>query len=203
MKEIAAAIITEIEKLKTEKDHLLIAIDGRCGSGKSTLGAYLQQEMHGNLLHMDDFYLRPEQRTPERREEPGGNVDRERFLEEVLLPLHKGEPFAYRPFNCRTWELDEPVEVVPCSINIVEGSYSCHPELYDYYDLHVFLTIDPEEQMDRIRKRLGKPSCAETFRTKWIPMEEKYFAKMPVRERCELCFDTTHAGRVDGQQEEK
>ena len=80
MKEIAAAIITEIDKLKTKKDHLLIAIDGRCGSGKSTLGAYLQQKMHGNLLHMDDFYLRPEQRTPKRREEPGGNVDRERFL---------------------------------------------------------------------------------------------------------------------------
>lgn len=55
MREIAAAIITEIDKLKTKKDHLLIAIDGRCGSGKSTLGAYLQQKMHGNLLHMDDF----------------------------------------------------------------------------------------------------------------------------------------------------
>ena len=82
MKEIAAAIITETGKLKTKKDHLLIAVDGRCGSGKSTLGAYLQQKMHGNLLHMDDFYLRPEQRTPKRREEPGGNVDRERFLEE-------------------------------------------------------------------------------------------------------------------------
>ena len=37
MKEIAAEIITEIGKLKTKKDHLLIAIDGRCGSGKSTL----------------------------------------------------------------------------------------------------------------------------------------------------------------------
>ena len=81
MKEIAAEIITEIGKLKTKKDHLLIAIDGRCGSGKSTLGAYLQQKMYVNLLHMDDFYLRPEQRTPMRREEPGGNVDRERFLE--------------------------------------------------------------------------------------------------------------------------
>lgn len=75
----------------------------------------------------------------------------------------------------------------------MEGSYSCHPELYDYYDLHVFLTVDPEEQMYRIQNRLGKMTCAETFRTKWIPMEENYFSKMQVRERCELCFDTTHA----------
>lgn len=203
MKEIAAEIITEIEKLKIEKDHLLIAIDGRCGSGKSTLGAYLQQKMRGNLLHMDDFYLRPEQRTFQRLEEPGGNVDRERFLEEALLPLYKGEYFAYQPFNCRKWELDEPVKVELQKINIVEGSYSCHPKLYDYYDLHVFLTVDPEEQMERIRKRMGKMTCAETFRTKWIPMEETYFARMRVRERCELCFDTTHASRIAGQQEEK
>ena len=174
MKEIAAEIITETGKLKTKKDHLLIAI-----------------------------YLRPEQRTPKRREEPGGNVDRERFLKEVLLPLHKGTKFTYRPFNCRKWELDQPVEVEARQINIVEGSYSCHPELYDYYDLHVFLTVDPKEQMYRIQNRLGKMTCAETFRTKWIPMEENYFSKMQVRERCELCFDTTHAKRVDGQQEER
>ena len=96
-----------------------------------------------------------------------------------------------------------PVEVEARRINIVEGSYSCHPELYDYYDLHVFLTVDPEEQMYRIQNRLGKMTCAETFRTKWIPMEENYFSKMQVRERCELCFDTTHAKRVDGQQEER
>ena len=147
-----------------------VAIIGHSGSGKSTLGAYLQQKMHGNLLHMDDFYLRPEQRTPKRREEPGGNVDWERFLEEVLLPLHKGTKFTYRPFNCRKWELDQPVEVEARKINIVEGSYSCHPELYDYYDLHVFLTVDPKEQMYRIQNRLGKMTCAETFRTKWIPL---------------------------------
>lgn len=95
------------------------------------------------------------------------------------------------------------MEVEARKINIVEGSYSCHPEIYDYYDLHVFLTVDPKEQMYRIQNRLGKMTCAETFRTKWIPMEENYFSKMQVRERCELCFDTTHAERVDGQQEER
>ena len=106
---------------------------------------------------------------------------------------------------CRVERKDPrfPVEVEARKINIVEGSYSCHPELYDYYDLHVFLTVDPKEHMYRIQNRLGKMTCAETFRTKWIPMEENYFSKMQVRERCELCFDTTHAKRVDGQQEER
>ena len=144
MKEIAAAIITETGKLEAKKDHLLIAVDGRCGSGKSTLGAYLQQKMHGNLLHMDDFYLRPEQRTPKRREEPGGNVDRERFLEEVLLPLHKGTKFTYRPFNCRKWELDQPVEVeargdgIAVTVPSALTSFRGEQRLYVADGLHLF-----------------------------------------------------------------
>lgn len=32
----------------------------------------------------DDFFLRPEQRTPERLAEPGGNLDRERMKSEVI-----------------------------------------------------------------------------------------------------------------------
>ena len=46
---------------------------------------------------MDDFFLRPEQRTEERLKEVGGNVDRERFLEEVARPLtNKKKSFGYR-----------------------------------------------------------------------------------------------------------
>ena len=54
---------------------------------------------------MDDFFLRPEQRTPERFSEPGGNVDRERFLSEVLLPLRQGEAVDYRRFDCATFTI--------------------------------------------------------------------------------------------------
>ena len=46
---------------------LLIAIDGRCGAGKTTLAQRLQQELGGRVFHMDDFFLRPEQRTAARR----------------------------------------------------------------------------------------------------------------------------------------
>ena len=51
------------------------------GSGKSVLGQLLSEVYSCNLFHMDDFFLRPEQRTAERLAEAGGNVDRERFLE--------------------------------------------------------------------------------------------------------------------------
>ena len=59
--------IKEILKQEENTDRpILVAIDGRCGSGKTTLGEYLKGQFDCNLFHMDDFFLRMEQRTPDR-----------------------------------------------------------------------------------------------------------------------------------------
>ena len=50
-------LITAINELVREKPYIILAIDGRCGSGKTTLASYLQKEFKANLFHMDDFYL--------------------------------------------------------------------------------------------------------------------------------------------------
>ncbi|MFR7635787.1 MAG: hypothetical protein ACLUYZ_00015 [Lachnospiraceae bacterium] len=60
---------------------------------------------------MDDFFLRPEQRTAARLAQPGENVDHERFLSEVLQPALRGEAVTYHPFRCARQALDEPVTV--------------------------------------------------------------------------------------------
>ena len=83
----ASIAIARIETLLAERDCVFVAIDGPCTSGKTTFAAMLNRRFGGNVLHMDDFFLRSEQRTPERFAEPGGNVDRERFETEVLAPL--------------------------------------------------------------------------------------------------------------------
>lgn len=165
---------------------LIIGIDGRCAAGKTTLAARLQEEMGCAVFHMDDFFLRPEQRTEERLRTAGGNVDCERFLEEVMLPLKSGEdPVVYRPYDCRSQALCGEISVRTAEVNIVEGSYSLHPSLWEFYDLRVFLTVDPEEQIRRIIRRNGEAN-AEIFRERWIPMEEKYFAAFNVEKRCDL-----------------
>lgn len=135
---------------------------------------------------MDHFFLRPEQRTEERLKTPGGNVDYERFLEEVLNPIKEGErEILYRPYDCHRQELAEPISVIPGNVCLVEGSYSCHPALWDRYDLHVFLTVDEEEQMRRIIRRNGEEN-ADMFRKRWILLEESYFAAYRIKERCDL-----------------
>jgi len=183
-------ILQTARHLSAPKDRpLLISIDGRCASGKTTLAARLQQALDCSVFHMDDFFLRPEQRTQERYETPGENVDHERFLEEVLLPLSQGEAVCYRPFDCSTGQLGDPIPVKPAPVAVIEGSYSCHPNLAPFYDLKVFLTLSPEAQMRRIILREGE-KYAEVFRTRWIPLEERYFAACQVEKTANLRFET-------------
>ena len=79
-------VLEAINEIYKQKGHVTIAIDGRCGSGKTTLANKLKAYFDCHIFHMDDFYLQEYQRTQERYNEPGGNVDRERFKKEVLDP---------------------------------------------------------------------------------------------------------------------
>ncbi len=168
-----------------EKDRVILAIEGGSASGKTTLSQILKDIYGCTVFHMDDFFLRPVQRTRERLAEVGGNIDRERFLEEVLIPLSKNEPVRYRRFDCATFELSPVTEVIPEKLTVIEGAYSMHPSLSEYYDISVFLDISPELQRQRIAVR-NSPQFAERFYNEWIPLENVYFSQMQVKQHCSM-----------------
>ncbi len=182
--ETTVSTIKEMISALNEKDRILIAIDGSCTAGKSTLASLLARDLDCNLFHMDDFFLRPEQRTQLRLSEIGGNVDYERFYETVLLPLKAGKSFAYRPYDCGTGKLKEPVAILPKRINIIEGSYSCHPCFKDPYDIRIFLKISPQIRLERIRQR--PVFLQQRFLKEWIPMEQAYFAAFAIEEKADI-----------------
>ena len=188
MTDFETILLQRIRALAAAQPRVLVAIDGRCAAGKTTLAASLQAQLECNVFHMDDFFLRPEQRTSERLHQPGGNVDYERFLTEVLRPLHDGQAVTYRPYDCHAQQLHAPVRAEVRPVSIIEGSYSCHPALWDLYDLHVFLSVGPEEQHRRIAARNGE-KMLPMFTNVWIPMEETYFARFQVAERADLCWE--------------
>lgn len=177
------------EILKSFENKKIIAIDGRCAAGKTTLAALLSEKTGCVVVHADCFFLRPEQRTEERLNTPGGNIDYERLKSEVMLPISRGEPFSYRRFDCKVMNFAENIFVENDKPIIIEGSYSCHPVLWDFYDLRIFLTTDYETQLKRIERRNGAERVSD-FRDRWIPLEEKYFAAYRIAERCDLCFMT-------------
>ncbi|MBD5558987.1 MAG: uridine kinase [Clostridia bacterium] len=168
---------------------VLMCIDGRCASGKSTLAALLAGRLEANVVHADDFYLQPFQRTPERYAEPGGNLDRERLLAEVIRPWQEKGAFSYRPYDAHDDTFGAAIDCPHRDVTIIEGSYSTHPDLWPAYDLHVFLTVDTKTQLHRIRIRNGEEGKKE-FVERWIPLEEHYFGSSNPADRCELCFET-------------
>ena len=184
MEALVKQVLDRAEALLNQKSSIVVALDGRCATGKTTLAGKLTAGTGWKVVHMDDFFLRPEQRTPERLAEPGGNVDYERFLKEVLIPLKEGSPISYRPYDCQTQSLLAPIPLIPGPVTLVEGSYSCHPKLREHYDLRIFLTVSQEEQSRRIQIR--NRERAEMFFQKWIPLEERYFSLCQVEECCQL-----------------
>ncbi len=181
------ALKSQIHTLLANQDKpLLIAIDGPAGAGKSSLAAALQQDFTNSLMiHADDFFLQPHQRTPARLNEPGGNLDRERLLAQVLIPLQSGSYQGHQRYNCQTGALEAvPGRARP--LIIIEGSYSHHPDLRAYYDLTVFLAIDKETQLQRLKARCPDQASFERFKSRWIPLENAYFERFRVKESSDL-----------------
>ena len=182
--------IIEDIKSKIENQNLdrcIVAIDGRCASGKTTLAGELNRMLDCSVIHMDDFFLQPNQRTEKRLNEAGGNIDYERFLDEVINPIKRNASFSYRPFDCHSLGFKEAKEISIKKAVIIAGSYACHPKFADIYDLKIFLDVDKNEQLKRIEKRNGKNQLS-AFENKWIPMEEKYFKEFSIKEKCDAVY---------------
>ena len=176
----AAGICRRAKEMKTP----LIVIDGLCGSGKTTLANELSALLQAPVIHMDDFFLPFALRTTQRLSQPGGNVDYERFEEEVLSRIGCDAAFTYGKFDCSEGTLT-PAECPAAGLRIVEGTYSMHPRFMSVWQergaLTVFASVPREEQLRRLALR--NPRLLERFRTEWIPMENRYFSVFGVEEK--------------------
>lgn len=178
--------LLHLDELTDFSSRTVLAIDGRCASGKSTAAMLICDIFDGDTVHMDDFFLPPELRSAERLAEDGGNLHRERFIEEVIPHLRDMREFTYRSFMCGSAATyaDVPRTVRPAEIIVCEGSYALHPEFGNYYDMAIFSDVDPDEQLHRIYERDGE-YLLKRFINEWIPMEERYFERFSIRRRCD------------------
>ena len=182
-------ILARVQALLQTQARVLLAIDGNCCAGKTTTATRLGGLLNANVFHLDDYFLQPHMRTPERLRQPGGNVDAERFLSEVLLPVSRGETAIVRRYDCHQDALLAPEAVLPRAVSIIEGAYSMHPLLASYYDLKLFCRIDPAQQQERILARNGE-EMLPMFLNRWIPLENTYFAAYPIAQTCDFVIDS-------------
>ena len=177
---------------KSRARPIVVGVDGRCGSGKTSIAGLMRDVLDCNVIHMDDFFLPPEMRTPERMREWGGNVHYERVESEVLAGLRRSAPFRYGVFDCGQMAITKQVEVPARPITVIEGSYALHPRLSPIYDIKVFCDIDEKAQRERIRKRNGE-DMLPMFLNRWIPMEERYFDGLGIEA---ICDHVLHTGEI-------
>ena len=178
-------LLAAIDLHRRTHPQTLVALDGPCATGKTTLGGFLSRLYQCPLFHMDDFYLPPERKTVQRLAEPGGNVDAERFFTEVLSPLSRGETVRYRPYRCQSGTLGPELVVPPTPLAVVEGVYSLRPDLESYYHVKCFLEVPWATRRTRLLNRNGAEGL-ERFEKLWIPLEDTYFRAFPIRECCDV-----------------
>jgi uridine kinase len=188
-KEPFADVFNAIDKELERKDKVIVAIEGNSGAGKSYLAKLIANRYDCNIFHMDDFFLQSHQRTKERFEEAGGNIDYERFKREVVAPLMENLEFKYQLFDCQQAALAEFIHVIPKQLNIIEGVYSMHPLWNEIYDIRIFLSVEPEVQLKRILQRNGE-FMLKRFQEEWIPLENKYFEACQIAAQCDFMINT-------------
>jgi uridine kinase len=171
------------EYLENETDKVVV-IDGPSGAGKSTLANKISEQFDVLVIHTDDYFLPKERKTKERLAEPGGNIDYERMISEIFYHL-QDETITSNHFNCQLEVLEKRAPQKKKKHIIIEGVYSMHPLFDSFIDYRVYLDVNRETQLSRIKERSGS-TILKRFVEEWIPLEDNYFDTFKVKEKADL-----------------
>ena len=175
-------------RLIEDRKPAVLALDGFCASGKTTLAAALSERYGARVIHTDDFYLPRDMRSDERYAEPGGTIHYERLKAEVIDRLTEPS-LTCGVFSPEIMGIARTVTLPRAALTVIEGAYACHPVFGAYADLCCFMETGPEEQRRRILARNG-PERLKLFESRWIPYELKYEAAFHIREKADVLIRT-------------
>lgn len=145
---------------------VLIGVDGRSGSGKSTFAANLAKAAaHATVVHTDDIAWHH------------GFFDWDDLLVDgVLGPLRRdGAPIAYRPPAWNVHHRPGAVEVpAGTEVLIVEGVGACRARLRPWFDATVWIQCDADLAYRRVLARGDDPV---EFIDDWTAQEVSFLAQ--------------------------
>lgn len=170
-------------------DARIVGIDGRGGSGKSTLGRALAAQHGGVVVELDDFY-RPswERHVPPLQH--GGNYDLPRVRAQVLDPLLAGAAARYQRYDWDEDALAEWHDISAGGLVIVEGTYALSYGLRDAYDVRIWVEAPYELRLARGVARDGE-AARERWTGEWMPAEDAYVAAQDPVAVADLVVDGT------------
>ena len=200
----AAVLIAQLRRQLTAGERwLLVGIDGRSGAGKSTLAARVSQDFvepgdgtdRVTLVEGDEFYSGGSADTWDRRaaSEKAALVIDWRRQRDVLERLRRDDVAEWHGFDwdAEDWDSDSvPLAATPTIARtapavVLEGAYSCRPELHDLLDLRVLLEVPRDVRRQRLIDREGDAYQAD-WEARWSAAEDYYFDTVMSRERFDL-----------------
>ena len=151
------------------KKPVIISIEGKCASGKTTLSNIIKEKFKATIIHMDDFFLPISRKSKDRLDEVGGNINYE-LVRETIINIRKNNCTNYKVFDCTKQEYYEK-DFAYSDIIILEGVYSYHKYFRDLIDKLIFINTDYNTRIERLKER----NNFDRFINEWIPLEDKYF----------------------------
>lgn len=185
-----AKVMAAIDALRSLGLPVIVAIDGKSGSGKSTIGLELARRSGGAYIDQDDFYSGGEIEQwslLEASDRWDRCIDWRRVRSELLEPLRNGIPASYIPFDWDVMAMGEgaPIEIALAEVVILDGTYASRHELQDLIDLSVLVILDEDTRRNRVKERDGADWSEEWFRV-WNEAEDCYFSFIRPEEHFDL-----------------
>jgi len=158
---------------------VVLAVDGRSSSGKTTLTAQLQDAVAGSaVVHTDDIAWWHSR---------FGWADL--LIDGVLMPFHRGESVSFRPPRWAERGRQGSIEVAArCPVVLIEGVGAGRSEVSDLIDALLWVQADEREAERRSRARVGQPGGPRTVgdHREWMAEEEPFLAGERPWERADM-----------------
>jgi hypothetical protein len=165
---------------------VVLAVDGRSSSGKTTLAARLRQVVAGSaVVHTDDIAWWHSR---------FGWADL--LTDGILVPARAGRAVAYRPPRWDEHQRPGAIEVpAGCPLLIVEGVGASRRETAHLIDAAIWVQADERETERRSLDRVGKPGQSPTVAAYrgWMAEEVPFLADERPWERADLVVGGTAA----------
>lgn len=163
----------------------LVAIDGRGGSGKTKLAAYITNILEDFTFIEGDDYFEP-------NDDPRtwGDFNDERFIQDVIDPLKRGGTFHYRPYDYEHKVIEDGRLIKVSKGLCLERCYSFAFDLD--WDLKIWVDTPRNICLERgLSRDNDMDKALVAWQEVWQPKEDSYIKKTDPIKIADIIIDGT------------